>query len=529
MPCTNFQLLLDQLEGLYFNRVPPAPTIYQANSAVDLLLDGIDYLSALNSALELTSTSGDFVYIIAWRLDAMVNLRPSNQPAKPLGEILAEKAAQGVDVRIIISGHAWAARKVTAWFPLDTILAVERLRSITVGTSTPLSNRVLFDSTAPALGGSHHQKVSVIKHGTELVAFAGGIDPWPNRLDSQPHNTFRNGSTVWGWHDMGVRVRGRAVADVYRNFQERWLDAASATPREYAVYDLSRTPDVPGEGPAIAWKQHNPSVVSPTIPPLSQPQSVPSSCSVQILRSRYPRKEHGTSKERMWGTLTSGGYVEVFHTYLRAIQNAECYIYIEDQYFADRTPLGAELPNSFSLFPALADAARRGVRLILVGSAVSDPDPPPQTEENETLDDVGDVPDKLIGQLSSASLSNVAVNRLEHTFVHSKLMIVDDCFAAVGSANMMSRSMYGVDSELQVGIVGASTVRDFRMKIWAEHLRLGPEPWPPTVWSALANLDTALGIWRPDWLNPPSNMWRASDNPVGFAPTEAVVTFLGPQ
>ena len=65
-------------------------------------------------------------------------------------------------------------------------------------------------------------------------------------------------------------------------------------------------------------------------------------------------------------------------------------------------------------------------------------------------------------------------------YVHSKLMIADDDFIVIGSANINERSMAGDrDSEIcmagrqvappRVGGVNRGTVHQFRMSLFAEH------------------------------------------------------------
>ena len=78
----------------------------------------------------------------------------------------------------------------------------------------------------------------------------------------------------------------------------------------------------------------------------------------------------------------------------------------------------------------------------------------------------------------------------EPVYVHSKLMIIDDRYVAVGSANFDSRSMF-VDTELTVGIVDGdiidSILDDEQAKVckfaarsaeqlWAEHLGFRSDP-----------------------------------------------------
>jgi phosphatidylserine/phosphatidylglycerophosphate/cardiolipin synthase-like enzyme len=114
--------------------------------------------------------------------------------------------------------------------------------------------------------------------------------------------------------------------------------------------------------------------------------------------------------------------------------------------------------------------------------------------------------------------------RVDNLTVHTKLMLVDDVFASIGSANFFSRSMVGTDSEITTTLVTTGQqVRDLRVTLWAEHLRttLSDELTP-----MLADLDTALGIWRTQWLpeDHPPHTWRQAGSPSGFAPAERVLT-----
>jgi phosphatidylserine/phosphatidylglycerophosphate/cardiolipin synthase-like enzyme len=66
----------------------------------------------------------------------------------------------------------------------------------------------------------------------------------------------------------------------------------------------------------------------------------------------------------------------------------------------------------------------------------------------------------------------------EHTYIHTKLMMVDDRFLTVGSANLTNRSM-GVDSELNVSWEALATdlalqrrIRRVRVSLLAEHAGL---------------------------------------------------------
>ena len=107
-----------------------------------------------------------------------------------------------------------------------------------------------------------------------------------------------------------------------------------------------------------------------------------------------------------------------------------------------------------------------------------------------------DIQEKVLNLLTPDEQNNVVVYRVEGTTLHSKLLIIDDKFACVGSANMFSRSMSGTDNELSAAIVTTgSLVRDLRVKEWGEHLRLR---YP----KQLNNWKFALGMWNEEWITP---------------------------
>ncbi|MEB0011888.1 phospholipase D-like domain-containing protein, partial [Glaciimonas sp. Gout2] len=56
-------------------------------------------------------------------------------------------------------------------------------------------------------------------------------------------------------------------------------------------------------------------------------------------------------------------------------------------------------------------------------------------------------------------------NRCREIYIHSKLMIIDDVFLTLGSANMNVRSMV-VDSEINISCVNAEFAWGARTRVW---------------------------------------------------------------
>ena len=94
---------------------------------------------------------------------------------------------------------------------------------------------VLLDQRV-RLGGSHHQKLVVIRHPgapERDVAFAGGIDLCHSRRDDASHRGDRQAvrmSRRYGehppWHDVQLRLQGPVVGALDSTFRERWNDPA---------------------------------------------------------------------------------------------------------------------------------------------------------------------------------------------------------------------------------------------------------------------------------------------------------------
>ncbi|MES2739626.1 MAG: phospholipase D-like domain-containing protein [Pseudomonadota bacterium] len=58
--------------------------------------------------------------------------------------------------------------------------------------------------------------------------------------------------------------------------------------------------------------------------------------------------------------------------------------------------------------------------------------------------------------------------RYREIYIHSKLLLVDDCFFTLGSANLNQRSM-AVDSEINIASDDRRHARDLRNRVWMQH------------------------------------------------------------
>jgi phosphatidylserine/phosphatidylglycerophosphate/cardiolipin synthase-like enzyme len=506
------------IDDLIAKYMSPGITVYREDTEALPMIDGKSYLAEIHAAISATG-NGDSVYILGLLLEETVDLL-GRQPGAPgfqeIGDLLAERAFDGADIRIIISGNPALSAIQPKFGPFrDNVFTVRALRDwIPKNRQTnipPLSDRVILDWSG-SLVGAHHQKVFIIKKANECIAYVGGIDFYRDRIDQSPHTTLSIGNARWGWHDMGIRIRGRAVEPIYNNFVVRWREAVSLPSRRYWL-------------PPLYFGKFNPGPLAADPPALAAPAAVNTpNTAVQILRSFGEWKIDSViySQRVPWTHLPPQGVQEVFEAYQTALTAAEQYIYMEDQYFQEFPPFFPQ----FELYPFIRQAAERGVKVIFVGSGERDPADKGLGPINRTLN--LDILLKIVLQLPTNLQKNFVLYRVEHLTVHSKLLLVDDRFLSIGSANFFSRSMTGSDTEMSVASVdNANFIRDFRARLWAEHLRT---PVTAALQPHLENISLALGIWRPDWLplGQPNNTWRSNGQPSGFAPSENVLAVVGP-
>lgn len=486
------------------------------------LLDGATYFPELYACL-VEAGQGDTVFVAGLELDPDIDLlgRADDDPDRePLGELLARIAARGADVRVLLASRVIAASFPGSWLGgfRATAKNAHRMRRLRPKGSDPsapppLAGRVLLDYSGAPLG-SNHQKSVVVHVGGRLTAFVGGIDLSADRFDATPHDRLTYAGERWGWHDIAVRLRGRGAERVWDALALRWQEATTLPSKRF----LYR---------ATELRRLNEPEVVPVPPPAPRGEQISNpGTSIRVLRSINDRKLYRVLRPRTphkWDEVPDHGVQEIFGTLVAAISAARRFIYLEDQYLEE----AAGGVAAFELYPYLFAAAIRGVKVVLVGSGTRDPDDPGwhPTPINRVV--TTDLQTKLIDPLPPQWRTNVAVYRIENVTVHAKLVLIDDVFVSIGSANMFSRSMAGTDCEISVALATSTDLaRDLRVQVWADHLRTEVTD---EVRAKLADLDVALGIWRPEWAEgAPDDVWRRAGSPAGFAPRERALRLVGP-
>lgn len=245
-----------------------------------------------------------------------------------LGELLKQKAEEGVAVRIML----WDDETSLPLIKNEGIMKTHDEDALAYFSHTKVVCKLCprLHNKFPTIF-SHHQKTitvdtkcSISPREREIMSFIGGLDLCDGRYDTEQHSLFHTlnteshcndfyqtniaGSSIQKggprtpWHDAHACITGEAAWDVLTNFEQRWS------------------------------KQCDPSVL------------VPASTLTNLIRQTYASKP----SERGWNVqvLRSIDHVSasqlfrnltveqsIHEAYVKAIRGADRFIYIENQYF----------------------------------------------------------------------------------------------------------------------------------------------------------------------------------------------------
>lgn len=446
---------------------------YQAWSTGNLvrpLIHGATYFAELHERLQAT-VEGDIVYFTDWQGDADEQLL--GRPGSEVVEVLAQADERGVDVR----GLVWRSHSAAVGFTHEANRRLGKQLQDR-GAEALLDMRV-------RLGGSHHQKMVVIRHRDDPsrdIAYVGGIDLCHSRRDDAEHRgdpqalkfADEYGATP-PWHDIQAAISGPAVYDVETVFRERWLDP---TP-------LSRNP-VHDVMDRIRGLDLSPDPLQPQAPP--PPPVEGGTHAVQLLRT-YPNLRQGRDYP-----FARGGERSVARGYSKALGRARRLVYIEDQYL-----WGTHVGKVFT------EALRAHPDLHVIAVV------PQFTDQNGLLKRVP----QLLGRrramldMQRAAPGRVAIYGVENhestpVYVHAKTCLMDDTWASIGSDNFNRRS-WTHDSELSAVIIDSAGdyARTLRLTLAAEHLDRAEDDLadcvdPVGMFEAYAAAAAGLDAWHAD-------------------------------
>ncbi|KAL6974214.1 Phospholipase D [Sarracenia purpurea var. burkii] len=380
-----------------------------------------------------------------------------------------------------------------------------------------------------------------------IVSFVGGIDLCDGRYDTQFHSLFRTLDTVHRrdfhqpnfagasitkggprepWHDIHSRLEGPVAWDVLFNFEQRW--------RKQGGKDL-----------LVQIRELENVIIPPS--PVTFPNDN-ETWNVQLFRSIDGGAAFGfpeTPEDAAKAGLVSGKDNIIDRSiqdgYINAIRRAKNFIYIENQYFIGScfgwhssdikdedigalhlipkelslkiaskieagerfavyvvVPMWPEgIPESASV-QAILDWQRRTMKMMYtdVVQALQAKGIEANPRDYLTFFCLGNreikkdgeyVPSEKPEEDTDYSIAQQA--RRFMIYVHAKMMIVDDEYIIIGSANINQRSMDGArDSEIAMGayqpyhLAAAAAsgggppprgqIHGFRMSLWYEHMGL---------------------------------------------------------
>lgn len=395
------------------------PYPVREGNAARLLVDGEPAFRRICEAIEAAQHRVWATITFMWPRFVMPDGR-----GKPL-EVFERAAARGVDVRLIF----WRPGGETAYYRPNAFWGapehLEQLRAL----GAPVNIR--WDRAQP--GYCQHQKTWVIDAGTEAqVAFVGGINMNPHSMVAPGHHGEGQN------HDVYVELAGPAVSDVQHNFVQRWNEASERhAPNGYWGADAAS--DLPFPDEAIPERGR---------------------ALVQIQRTIHSGLYHdgrapvgGQAFDVIAGERTN------LEQYCLSIRSARRTIYLENQYL-----------DVLEIVQALRDALVKGVEVVALVPGV-----PVLMGEGETTPEGRALFEAraALGHYDTFTLSGLmglgADGRRTPTYVHSKLMLVDDAWATVGSANLHHWSLFG-NGELNAAIFSPEHVRAFREELFREHL-----------------------------------------------------------
>lgn len=404
---------------------PDALSVSTDGNTVVPLIDGKEFMTRWHTELAaLHDLPGAELLHTGWRFEGVKTMGESQPGTDALDDL---EAADSSNVKVLLLACANLMNQAT------NKASVIWLAGQTIFTA-------FIDDRFPPTG-SNHFKFAVMKHATNALALMGSMDISKTRWDTPSHDSINSDrAPILGkqTHDTGVAISGPAVADIEKTFRERWNDGTSPSsgPRPWLSSQIAASPAV-------------------------------GTHSVQVLRT------YGITSPLFGYSWSPRGEFTVWASYLNAIQNASTYIYIEDQYFLPfdwqpcHTRSGAA--QCTDIIYQLGRALKRGVRIaVLTPSNAEDKGHKYQKYQRDI--GINYLISVMLDPESSGEVVVASLENITDVYIHSKLMIVDDEFVSIGSANVAQRSMTH-DGEIQVGIVDADNAfaREFRMSLWAEH------------------------------------------------------------
>ncbi len=430
------------------------------------LIDGVNYFTAIKQEIDRLKAGNEenrFFYLAGWILDSAFKFPSSTDGAMLLSELYALHQ-KGVDVRVLVwvspESNFWGRNSggLIPYYNNPSLLFVKNM--VNMG----LRKNVVMNIMGHVMGAAHIKCV-ICGHADDVIAFVGGLDFASNRIASQGHAQNP-------WHDAAVQVRGPGALNVFHYYRQLWNHQLKQVVLDAVLWHDGLTPETELKSHVVG-NNGTPEIEDPIRNTTSS-----GSYHVQVLRT-FPNygkaPELGKAFWRQAAHLSSinlyssvpkriqpgftkhgePGLFEYQEAIEKAIGTAEKYIYIEDQWFWGKDGLHY-LNQRIKQKPEL--------KVILIHGG----DPADGSISKQLM--VDGINNVLCAGLSSDQLKQIAFWNCSGT-IHSKLVIIDDVWAVVGSNNFADRSFY-TDIELGVAVLEDADppfAQRLRAQLWAEH------------------------------------------------------------
>jgi phospholipase D1/2 len=387
-----------------------------------LLIDAAEYFPVLREALLAARHA---IWIVGWDIHSRMRFfGPADNPAdgwpSELGDFLKAlaHARPELSINILVWKSAFLYVGEREWFPAAHFRG-------------PSNLLFCLDESLP-LGSAQHQKFVVVD---DAFAFVGGLDLTIRRWDDgrhiacAAHRVDADGRPYPPFHDIQLMVHGKAAQDLAELARVRFVRAG----RNNVIGPVE---------PKLTWPRHlEPHFTDATF---FITRTEPGS-------SGYPQIE------------------EVRKSILASIKIAERSIYVENQ-FLSSVEVAHHLRNQLLESPRL--------EVLLVAPRQHHSWIESRTMRNGRLEFMDVFDDRLRQRIRLVSPQVCDGGAVEPVMVHSKLMIIDDKFLRVGSANLNNRSL-GADTECDLVLVAERpderrALADIRNSLVAHHCGVAP-------------------------------------------------------
>ena len=383
-----------------------------------VLIDAAAFFEAVRGACLKARRS---IVVVGWDIDSRTQLVGADgHPADGFASGFADFLSELVQTRPDLHVH------LLLW-DYSLLYAGERelLPRLSLGWRMPERVTLCIDNSVP-FGSSQHQKIVVVD---DAVAFSGGLDLTIRRWDTTSHsaeNRHRvdpSGHPYRPFHDVQMMVDGEAAQALALLARERWCRANGGVPQVEPHGD--------------PW-----------------PETVRADFTdVDVGIARTQPRYDGGEAVREAETL-----------FVDSIDLAERQIYIENQFL-----------SSALIADRLADCLGRcpELEVVIVAPRTHDSWVERHTMRNGRI--------RFWRRIHAAGGDRVRLlypaveqgGRTTDTMIHSKVMVVDDRFLRVGSANMNNRSM-GADTECDLAVEARTdrertAILEIRNRLLGEH------------------------------------------------------------